>query len=189
MARPRKFVELDSLEAAIRLFCEHGYEGTSTEMLVQALGVGRQSLYNSFGDKWQMYCAALNLYCERESQCHIAQLASEPRAIDGIRAMVRRLVVEQAHVSCLATNSVCEFGERKTDLAKIRESHDAVLRPEIIRRVREAQADGDLADSLDPDSVVDFIYSSFSGIRIAARGGLPKDRLRALGDVVMRCLQ
>lgn len=189
MARPKAFDDNQALDAAIALFCERGYEGASTEMLVKALGVGRQSLYNSFGDKWQLYCAALDRYCTKECAAHIAQLNSTPRAIDGIRAMVRRLVVGEAKIDCLATNSISEFGERKSDLAKIRENGDRVLRPAIIERVIAAQADGDLCPDLNPNGVVDFIYSSFSGIRIAARGGLPEARLRELGEMIMRCLR
>jgi AcrR family transcriptional regulator len=54
MARPKEFDEEQVLDAAITVFREHGFEGTSAEMLVRALGIGRQSLYDTFGDKWQL---------------------------------------------------------------------------------------------------------------------------------------
>jgi TetR/AcrR family transcriptional repressor of nem operon len=55
MARPKEFVEEQALDAAIEVFREHGFEGTSAEMLVRAMRIGRQSLYDTFGDKWEIY--------------------------------------------------------------------------------------------------------------------------------------
>src|SRR5580700_7979484 len=59
MARPKAFVEEQALDAAIDVFREHGFEGTSAELLVRALRIGRQSLYDTFGDKWQIYLASV----------------------------------------------------------------------------------------------------------------------------------
>ena len=55
MARPREFDADAALDGAIGVFREHGFEGASAEMLVNAMGIGRQSLYDTFGDKWQLY--------------------------------------------------------------------------------------------------------------------------------------
>ncbi|HEY0146371.1 MAG TPA: TetR family transcriptional regulator [Methylovirgula sp.] len=38
------------------------YAATSTEDLLQAMGLGRQSLYNAFGDNRRLYLEALAAY-------------------------------------------------------------------------------------------------------------------------------
>jgi len=86
MARPKAFDTDEALDAAVAVFRDHGYEGSSASMLVGAMGIGRQSLYDSFGDKWQLYCAALRRYTTTEVQAHLQTLRREERAIDGIRA-------------------------------------------------------------------------------------------------------
>jgi TetR/AcrR family transcriptional repressor of nem operon len=58
MARPREFDTDAALDGAIGVFREHGFEGSSAQMLVDAMGIGRQSLYATFGDKWQLYRSA-----------------------------------------------------------------------------------------------------------------------------------
>ncbi len=58
MARPKEFDSDKALNTAIGVFSEHGFEGTSAGMLTDAMKIGRQSLYDTFGDKWQLYCAS-----------------------------------------------------------------------------------------------------------------------------------
>ncbi|MGW3150432.1 TetR/AcrR family transcriptional regulator [Streptomyces sp. NPDC001177] len=49
-----------------RLFAERGYEGTSVDDLVRALGVHRGSLYKVFGSKRGLYLAALRRHLDQE---------------------------------------------------------------------------------------------------------------------------
>src|SRR4051794_27689810 len=107
MARPKAFDSDEALDSAIAVFREHGYEGTSAQMLVDALEIGRQSLYDTFGDEWQLYQAAVRRYGLGKVQAHRRAMASGVRAIDGIRAMVERVVAEAA-LPCLGVGSIAE---------------------------------------------------------------------------------
>jgi TetR/AcrR family transcriptional repressor of nem operon len=118
-------------------------------MLTDAMSIGRQSLYDTFGDKWQLYCASLQRYADAETQAHITALRSGPHAIDGIRAMLERVIAD-VRLMCLGVNSICEFGRSWPELAKIHNVAKRALRTVIVRRVREAQAEGDAAPDLDP---------------------------------------
>jgi AcrR family transcriptional regulator len=187
MSRPKEFAVEEALDAAIDVFREHGFEGTSTQMLVQAVAIGRQSLYDTFGDKWHLYLSAVRRYSARESHAHLAALAQGPRAIDGLTAMVDRVVQEAAR-ACLGVGSICEFGASREELAQIHAAAGRVIREAIVRRVREAQSEGDVSDDLDPAEVADFLLSSFAGIRISARGGASRKHLSSLGKLALRAL-
>ncbi|WP_010187894.1 TetR/AcrR family transcriptional regulator [Sphingomonas sp. PAMC 26605] len=187
MSRPKEFEEIVALDAAMETFREHGYEGSSTAMLVDAMKIGRQSLYDTFGGKWQLYLAAVRRYGLIETSAHIGVLKGKPKAIDGIRAAIER-VVRDARVGCLGVNSICEFGESKPDLRDIRATAGQALCTVFVARIREAQAAGDVAADLDPDSVMDFLSASFAGIRVAARGGAHDKQLEALGQLTFRAL-
>src|ERR1700741_4630970 len=121
MARPREFDADTALDGAIGVFREHGFEGASADMLVRAMGIGRQSLYDTFGDKWRLYRAAVRRYALAETEAHLAELRRGPPAVDGLRAMVERVVAEAGR-ACLVVNSICEFGRSRPDLTEI---HDA----------------------------------------------------------------
>ena len=152
------------------------------------MGIGRQSLYDTFGDKWQLYRAALRRYATDEIHAHLAALRSAPRALDGIGAMIDR-VVEEADKPCLGVNSICEFGNERPDLEEIKGPAGRTLYAAIIDRVCEGQAQGDVAAELDPEGIARFLDASFAGIRIAARGGASAAQLRMLGDLALRALR
>jgi AcrR family transcriptional regulator len=188
MARPKTFDKDRALDAAVETFREYGFEATSAEMLVRAMGIGRQSLYDTFGDKWQLYRMAVHHYSAVQTTAHITALRGPARAIDGIKAMVDR-VAREAKKPCLGVGSTWEFGNGRPDLEEIKEAHGRVLRAAIRERVLEAQAAGDVAAELKPDDVAAFLITTFAGLRVAGRGGMSATGLQALADLAMRAFQ
>ena len=65
MARSKEFDFEQVLDRALELFRRQGYEATSVDDLVQHLGIGRGSLYATFGSKHALYLAALDRYIEQ----------------------------------------------------------------------------------------------------------------------------
>lgn len=185
MARTKEFDREQALDDAIEVFREHGFEGTSTHMLVRAMKIGRQSLYDTFGDKWKLYCLAVERYTATETDAHIAMLRGAPRAQDGIRAMMER-VVENASQACLGVNSVCEFGQSRPDLTAIHQAADRRLKHAAKQRISEAQAEGDLDATLSTEETADFLFANVAGIRIAARGGAGPVELKTLARIALR---
>lgn len=188
MARPKEFNKDEALDAAIGVFGEHGYAGTSAGMLTDAMKIGRQSLYDTFSGKWDLYCAALQRYVDTETQAHLATLRSEPKAIEGIRRSIER-VVTNARTPCLGVGSISEFGNEHADVTKLRADAARVLDNAFAARIKEAQSDGDLAADLNPKHAACFIQSSFAAIRLAARAGAGDAELRALGKLALQALR
>ncbi|MGO4762739.1 TetR/AcrR family transcriptional regulator [Cupriavidus sp. 2KB_3] len=187
MARPKAFNKDEALDAAIGVFREHGFAGTSAGMLTEAMKIGRQSLYDTFHDKWDLYRAAVQRYAETEVQAHLATLRSQARARDGIQRLIARVVAD-AHTPCLGVGSICEFGHGRADLTQIHHASARVLEDALTARIQEAQADGDIAPDLDPKHVAGFVSANIAGIRIAARSGASAGDLQALGNLALRVL-
>ena len=71
---------------AATLFAERGYEGTSIDDLVHALGIHRGSLYSTFGSKRALYLRVL--------RGHVADLGAPGRPAD--LTLLLRAAVERA---------------------------------------------------------------------------------------------
>ena len=188
MARPREFDSDAALDGAIDVFSEHGFEGSSAQMLVDAMRIGRQSLYATFGDKWQLYCAAVRRYGMGECAAHFSALRNGARGIDGIDSMLRR-VVETADQPCLGVSSTYEFGASRPDLEEIHALLGKSLRAAIMARAHDAQREGDVAPGLGAEAIADFLIASIAGIRVAGRGGADHAALTNLADMALRALR
>ena len=55
MPRPKEFSPDDAIEKAMQVFWHKGYEATSMEDLLTAMDLNRGSLYDTFGDKRQLF--------------------------------------------------------------------------------------------------------------------------------------
>jgi AcrR family transcriptional regulator len=60
--RPRAFDEGEVLDVAMRMFWDHGFDGTSIGELKDAMGINRRSIYAAFGNKEALFTAALERY-------------------------------------------------------------------------------------------------------------------------------
>ena len=53
------------LEAAKQLFVQHGFAGVSMDQIAAAAGVSKLTLYSHFGDKENLFIAAVQAFCEQ----------------------------------------------------------------------------------------------------------------------------
>lgn len=188
MARPKEFEVETAVEAAVEIFREHGFEGTSAQMLVDAMKIGRQSLYDTFGDKWGIYCAAVKQYSQNEVREHTDALSGHGRAIDGIRVMLARVAAE-ANRACLGVSATVEFGCNRPDLVKIRQASGDILNRAIKDALVRAKEEGDVALDLDLDQLATFVTAMIASIRLAARGGAGRAHAFGLVELALRALR
>ncbi|WP_040845505.1 TetR/AcrR family transcriptional regulator, partial [Nitrospirillum viridazoti] len=148
MARPKEFDGEAALGAAIALFSQHGFEGTSTEALLRAMKISRQSLYDTFGDKRQLYLAALRRYNQENVADFIRAMTAAPTPLTGVEyafmAFIAKAVASD-HPSCLGISAVCEFGRADAEIAAIGDASAHTLARALETQLTAAQAAGELA--------------------------------------------
>jgi hypothetical protein len=123
-----------------------------------------------------------------ECAAHFDALRSGPRALDGICAMLRR-VVETANQPCLGVSSIYEFGASRPDLKEINALLATSLRGAVAARVRDAQREGDVATALHSEAIAEFLIANIAGIRVAGRGGADRATLTSLVEMALRALR
>ncbi|MEM6569606.1 MAG: TetR/AcrR family transcriptional regulator [Planctomycetota bacterium] len=75
----KSFDPEEALQSARDLFWRHGYDGTGIRDLEEALGIGRKSLYDTFGSKRELYLRAIGQYAETV----IGRICSRLESTDG----------------------------------------------------------------------------------------------------------
>ncbi|WP_442679335.1 TetR/AcrR family transcriptional regulator [Sphingomonas sp. ASY06-1R] len=185
MARPREFDRDEALEKAINVFWAQGFAATTTDDLRDAMGIGRQSFYNTFGDKRQVYLEALRAYQRRSTSAQLARLTSPDSPIAGLRDLLVGLVPEddaRRGLGCMGIGSVIEFGSSDAELVEMRDKVGPVLGGGLIERIRDGQARGEIDASLDPAETAAYIQVSMSGLQTAARAGAGASELQQIAN-------
>jgi AcrR family transcriptional regulator len=174
MARPRTFDEDRALDAAMKLFWTFGYEGTSTQDLCAATGLGRSSIYNTFSSKRDLFDRSLRRYMDTRTS---AQLDLIQRADLPIRERVRRILWDAVEpdpadpVGCLVVNTLVELAPHDPEVAEILERDHAVKVEALATAFRAGQAAGEIDASHDAAALADYVYVVLSGLRVSARAG------------------
>src|SRR5256885_6870086 len=83
MPRTKGFNPQRALAKAMGVFWRLGYEHASTETLMREMGIARQSLYDTFGDKRALYLKAMAFYRERTNSSLRQSLSSAPTVKEG----------------------------------------------------------------------------------------------------------
>lgn len=192
MVRKKSFDRDAALGLAMRVFWEHGYEATSTDMLTEAMGIGRQSLYDTFGDKRKLYLEALRLYSAQSVSELVARVRGEASPLQALRTVLSQpgaLPADRRRLGCMGVNAIGEFGQSANDVLQAMGGSGAVLDLVLESLVREGIAAGEILDCVKPETAVRFLLSVRSGLMIAARGGAATEHLLDVADMALNALR
>jgi|SRR5690606_8665958 len=181
MARTKEFDPDAALQAAMELFWAKGYEATSVADLVEHLGIGRGSLYATFGDKHQLYPAALRRY--QETQPPVVELLSQPGPVlPAVRALVERYAEEAAcdteRRGCMLVNAATERLPADRQVARVVEAGWDTLETALTAALIRARAQGELSPDKDPRALARFLLVVLQGIRVVGKGEASASRVR-----------
>jgi TetR/AcrR family transcriptional repressor of nem operon len=148
MARPREFEQDRVLERAMQLFWEKGYEATSVRELIAYVGISSSSLYATFGDKQDIYRAALERYRRIEYE-QVRQLLSLSRPLCETLAgmfkdLIDSLMADAGHRGSFTLNAAVELGARDPVVAGLLREHFDDICALLADRLEAAQAGGEI---------------------------------------------
>ncbi|ADO70538.1 TetR/AcrR family transcriptional regulator [Stigmatella aurantiaca] len=191
MARVKEFDRDEALDAAIVTFAAHGFAGTSTETLLEAMGIGRQSMYDTFGDKRQLYLAALRKYGSDSVSEILALLDRATSPLAGMEAVLRDFARNPRRLgmsSCLGVSSICEFGRSDRDIAAINDEFGKLLEHAFETRARAAIEAGEVDETLNAREVAHYLSTTLCGMKVAAEGGASSAQLAGVVRMTLRSL-
>ncbi|MEO0557857.1 MAG: TetR/AcrR family transcriptional regulator [Bacteroidota bacterium] len=172
MARPKAFSPHDALAAALEVFRRQGYEATSIQDLVDATGLSRSSLYDTFGGKHALYLSALDHY-RQLGQEHLARVLdcdSGDSPLGQIQTYLESIAAERGAgdappVGCLMTKAAAEVGTRDLETARRAQDSADQLAQSFAVAVKNAQIADEVPADRDPLALGRFLASTVFGLR------------------------
>lgn len=149
MARLREFDEQKALDAAMHVFWEKGFEATSLSDLTSKMGIQRPSIYSAFGDKKELFEAALRKYTQFHASNVRARLQKKSSVKEAFRSYFESIVAEEyaegPNRGCFCLNTMVELAPHDAKFEILTREHQmylsAIFQETIERGIRSGELD------------------------------------------------
>jgi len=176
----------------MEVFWCQGFEATGMPHLVEAMGIGRQSLYNAFESKRGLFLEALRLYQSERSKSLQKVLASAPSPLAGIETLLTSIATSTGLArtrGCLSVNTATEIGVSDDEVAGILKRGAQQSKADLAAAVDAAKAQGELPAGLDAQAAADFVLTVMRGLRVSAKAGASVGETRNVARMALAALR
>ena len=191
MARPKEFDRDKALQKAIGVFCDKGYAAASTDKLMRAMKISRQSMYDTFGDKRHLYLEAFRRYIADSINEQIGYLEKSSSPLAGIEKMLLAFATRtelDGIVGCMGVNAICEFGRSDPEVTSIGDVESIRLTSALERALRQAKSKKEISKAVKESAGAQFLRATLSGMKVTAKAGADRQALKNIAHFALRSL-
>ena len=166
MARNIGFDEERAIQKAMEVFWRKGYSGTSMRDLTDAMQINSSSLYNTIGDKHQLFVRCISNYIHSRMDEARAQAATVKSPLKGLISLINNCVntILYSDNHCMAIKTTFELAATDPEIkALLKEDNDFTYGfiLDLIERAIERKEIG--SDNADAETMTNFMISAFTG--------------------------
>ncbi|GAA0517248.1 TetR family transcriptional regulator [Paractinoplanes deccanensis] len=192
VARPRKFVESDVVTSAGEVFAVHGLAAATLDDLVRATGLGKQSLYNAFGGKRELFLRALSEDRQEATRAVSEALAHDDASpLERIRGHMLLMAIEfsssDRRVS-LTTRALVESTGEQDPLSTATKAGIEQLAGVYAQCLEHARESGEIAEDANVQSLAMYFVAVSRGMELLGRAGVGRAVLTAIALDALRTL-
>ena len=180
--RPKVFDREATLDRAMALFWQHGYEATSLADLVEATGAKAPTLYAEFTNKEGMFRAVLERYVSEFAEKHKAQLFCDDKPVkqavrDYLTALACCFTSTDTPAGCFLINTSATVSASSEQIACAVRTRHAQEEEMLLEFLAQRQAKGELPAHTDLPALTAFLSCLIQGMSVSAREGVAPDTL------------
>jgi TetR/AcrR family transcriptional repressor of nem operon len=191
VARSKEFDPDRALKAAVDVFWSKGYEKTSLDDLMAAMSIGRQSLYDTFGDKRALYLSALDEY-RTSTQSAMKALFNSGHPVQECFGAILHGICDESRADhergCLLLSANLERNLEDKDVATLVRRNQSEVEAIFETALRAGQSRGELGADKDPAALANFLLATIQGMRQLARAASDRPALRRIAGVALSTL-
>jgi TetR/AcrR family transcriptional regulator, transcriptional repressor for nem operon len=165
MPRNVEFNEQEAIQKAMEVFADKGYNGASLRDLTDAMKINSSSLYNTIGDKQELFVRCVQHYVDlrkKDLQNRLATPASPfTILVEYIHCAVDMIVNEQD--SCLAVKSAFEVATNDQRVKDILKSDNEYAYQFLCTLIKRSIEQGEISTEEDPELLADYFISTWTG--------------------------
>ena len=193
MPREAIFNKEKVVESAKNVFWLKGYNATSMQDLVDATGLNRSSIYNTFGNKMNLFQETLNLYQKEGSGFFEVLIHSNLNGLKSISTVFERtlelMINDQERKGCMFINCHTEMGNQNIQLNNITSKNQELLVSHFSTMVKKGQKDGSISLKQNSDELAIYLASSFQGFRITGMNTTNQKSLVSIIENILNTIE
>ncbi|MEB2358169.1 TetR/AcrR family transcriptional regulator [Bacillus pumilus] len=170
MVRQREFDKEKALDEAMVLFWEKGYRAATLSDLTKKMGIQRPSLYSAFGDKEELFEAALRKYTKQHAAHIRTKLQNNLSVKEAFHALFADLVEEEYRdgpsKGCFCINTIVELAPHEEKFEILTREHQMYLSVIFEERIVQGIRSGELKSSLNAKALAQTLVVSFIGLTV-----------------------
>lgn len=173
MPRVKSFDEKEVLTKAMNLFWKQGYAATSVQDLVSHLGINRASLYDTFGDKEQLFNKAFELYRKINIEGLRQFFDSQENIREAFEKLfenaIREAITDEDRKGCFVVNTTTELVPNDESISGILEHNKSDFEALFFEYLQKGKEAGQIATNKDLRTVAALFYTLYNGLRVVSK--------------------
>ena len=168
----KQFDQEIALTKAMEVFWEHGYEATSLSELLKNMGIGKKSLYDTFGNKQSLFLKALEHYAQTTIKEMRELLLSEGSAFKNLKQLLlkwQELHSQPGSCGCMLGTNIADFTTKDVEIAKVLRSYLQQVEDLFCSALTQAQSEGDIGSRVEPRNLARLLLCTSQGIALVGR--------------------
>lgn len=165
MARLLEFDEEQAIQKAMEIFWKQGYASTSMRDLTDAMQINSSSLYNTIGDKKQLFVKVLKHYIQMRIRAVEERYVDFNAPLQTLENFIRdaaNLITAEPN-SCLCIKATFETECNNSEVRAIISSYDNYNHQFLKTLIKNAQNKNEIPRRGSPEIIADHLISLFTG--------------------------
>ncbi len=173
MPRVKLFDEQEVLTKAMNLFWKQGYAATSVQDLVKHLGINRASLYDTFGDKEQLFKKSFELYRKNNIEGIKQFFENQENIREGFARLfenaIREAIQDQDRKGCFVVNTTTELVPNDESIAEVLENNKSDFESIFLEYLQKGKDARQITTNKDLRSIAALFYTLYNGLRVVSK--------------------
>ncbi|OXM17197.1 TetR/AcrR family transcriptional regulator [Paenibacillus herberti] len=193
MARTKAFDTNEVLHKAMSVFGSRGYEGTSLPDLITGLGIARQSIYDTYGTKRDLFLTAVKYYMDQKNH-DLQQLLDQPGTVtdkveQAFSTMIRILTDPELRQKCFIISSAIEQALHDEELAAFLHANTEQVEHAFYTMLEKGMEQGELSIELNIRDLSRFLANERIALVFAAKLGMDEQKLVSIKQIVLSIMK
>jgi TetR/AcrR family transcriptional regulator, transcriptional repressor for nem operon len=165
MARSVEFNEEQAIQKAMEVFWEKGYNGASLRDLTDAMKINSSSLYNTIGDKQELFVRCVKHYTDIRKKDLQKRLESDRSPFSILVNYINDAVsvIINGDNSCMAVKTAFEVATNDQRVKDILKADSDYAYQFLYSLIKDAMDQGEISTDEDPELLADYFISTWTG--------------------------